>query len=679
MSISYDTGSALTHARKLAELGVPVFAGRLDREGNPDGRDPRWKNWQNTRPNSRPIDRWATGEALGAVTGVRFDVIDVDPRNGGMDSLRKMAADLGDDGPDEYWRVATASGGRHIWIAPLGLGGHNSFMPGLDLKAAGGFVFIPPTVRPSKDPRNLGELVAYRPLSELIVPVGKDDTGGPIRDYITECLAKREGRGTGSGRNRLTDLEQACLDAPRGEQHDALLALVTELCRKSDDDEYVVYRAWKVAQQMQAFVRHRPWRESDVRGLLYKDGRRPIADAVGEELRDLLELNAGSGPMSASAAVVGLKPLGRVAREKIRWAWKPYLAFGDASINDSFAGVGKSLTALDVASRFTTGRPMPGEAEAIAPAGNVLLLAPEDRESVLLARVEAAGGDTSRIFIPSGVEVKATPGRRGKTKERAYLGGHLITFPTSVEQFHKWIKSYRIGLVVIDPIAAFLDPDINSNNDASVRRALEPFALVLGMETCGAWLIRHFNKDSKQSASMRGGGSVAFGAVARTHMISGELPEDLPTEATHAISLVKTNNVRRRKGYALGYVIEDSSIEADDQGGFVPRVRWVGEVKVDLDELAGKPRKGPAPTIQTDWREMLDKLFASSDCVLASDVREAAAAAGLAWDNKTFDKVTERMGIRKFSVGKPGGGSVHYWTTRKARVSEKGEKRVGAR
>jgi hypothetical protein len=186
------------------------------------------------------------------------------------------------------------------------------------------------------------------------------------------------------------------------------------------------------------------------------------------------------------------------------------------------------------------------------------------------------------------------------------------------------------------------------------------------MENCAAWLIRHFNKDSKQAAAMRGGGSVAFGAVARTHMIAGEMPEEASGEATHAIALVKANNVRRRRGVALGYSIVDSELEGDDQGTMVPMVRWHGEVKIDVDELAGKQRRGPAPTTQPEWRKLLDDLFGRQDTWLVSEVREEAEKRGLPWDNKVFDKVTEPYGIRKYGVGRK-----YYWTTSKTKVGRR--------
>lgn len=659
----------LRDARTLADMGVPIIAGRLNEAGDPDTRDARWKAWQRSSASRLSIDRWARGEAMGALTGYAFDVIDVDPRSGGDLSFKQMAADLGEDGPEEYWRVRTSSGGLHIYVAPLGLGGHNGFMPGLDLKSKGGFVFIPPTIRPSKDPRNEGQRKRYRALSELRISPEADHSGGAARDYVTERLASKRGaRGqvARGGRTAVGHLEAACLSAQRGEQHAALLALYDEWARKNDDDDYIAFKVWSVAQQMKNFDRTNPWTEAHIRGLKHREDRRPIADASEEEAADLMEIGEMAERQPSGGG--GLRSLSSVSKSLMQWIWLRYLAVGDATLIDADAGAGKSVTSVDMIARFTTGRAMPCEAEALVPAGNVLLLAPEDRAEVILARVEAAGGDPERVMI---VDVDIKRSKRGK--ESAYFGGHLITFPDNTEQFHRWIKQYKIGLVVVDPIAAFLSEKIDPHKDASVRKALEPFVMVLGKENCSAWLIRHLNKDTKQSAAHRGGGSVAFGAVARTHLFAGPMPESYVGEATHGIAIIKSNNLKRTAQSTLAYQIVDSDIPADDQGNFVPRVAWHGKVAITAQQLASGDAKHPGPDgyAQQAIREAVEPLFADRDEVPFSEIRPLIDK--ITQDGKTIQKAREAM--RCISVKRGGkAGGVQVWAMRtKTRIGNADE------
>ena len=153
-----DTGDfrkPLFYARNLASLGVPIFCCKLDDEGNPV----RAYDWQKTEPGEdsvRAIDRWQPGWALGAVTGSVFDVVDVDPRNGGLDSWPLLLARLADEPPELFGIAALVARRRP--------GSLKQESPGpcppmaIDLQAAGGFVFIAPTVRPSKWPADEGEL-----------------------------------------------------------------------------------------------------------------------------------------------------------------------------------------------------------------------------------------------------------------------------------------------------------------------------------------------------------------------------------------------------------------------------------------------------------------------------------------------------------------------------------------
>lgn len=656
---------AISDAHTLVDLGVPVFAGRLTREGDPEARDPRWKSWQRTKPNHRPLDRYVDGEALGAVTGIVFDVIDIDPRNGGRFSFKKLSDELGDEGPEIYWEVLTSSGGRHLYIAPLGIGTHPAFMKGLDLKAEGGFVFLPGTVRPSKAADNLGQRMAYRALRELAAPVGNGNVDG-IRELITGKLAaKRTSTRAGKSRAQLTDLEQACLDATKGEQHGALLALVDEWARKTEDDEYIVFKVWGIAQQMKNYVRTNPWTEKDIRGLLHRKERRPIADATDEEMKML------DGPMTPKVIASGLQSFEEVADALTRWWWLRFGPLGDTVIIDGDPGTAKSLMSLDLAARLTAGKPMPGETEVIVPQGNVLLLAPEDRGEVIKSRLKAAGADISRVFRPA-IQMKGQ-GRKAK----AVLDGHLLTFPEGIPKFRRWIESYNINLVICDPISAFLDEKVNTNNDASVRRALEPFAMTLQQQPqgCGAWMIRHLNKDSGKKAAYRGGGSVAFGAVARVHLFAGSLPQDAqwPDEAQYAVAQLKNSHLYRVPDVALAYKIVDSDIRADDDGNMIPKIVWCGEVDIETEILAnGVPKRhGPVPTSQIMIEEILRNLFDEKDTWDTKEIKAELAEAGYR-DHKTIDKVKDRMGIRSVAIRQRGkvGVKQWVWTIAKQKVND---------
>lgn len=149
---------------RLIEAGVPVFVA----PPVPMGYDRRSefffpRGWQRTEPDVDELLEWRPGWAVCAVTGIQFDVLDVDPRNGGAASL-EMLKSVGVM-PPSFGEVSTPSGGQHFYIPRSHLRKSTDVWYGIDLQAGDdfeygrGFVYVPPTVRRSK---TLGTMVPYR-------------------------------------------------------------------------------------------------------------------------------------------------------------------------------------------------------------------------------------------------------------------------------------------------------------------------------------------------------------------------------------------------------------------------------------------------------------------------------------------------------------------------------------
>lgn len=146
----------LEAARGMAAAGIPLFIAQPDPSAKTGFRPP--SRWEQTEPDPSVVDQWRPGLALCAVMGCGFDLIDIDPRNGGDVSV------LGDLLPFVYGVAATPSGGRHLFIGSLGVGSRDNLWPGVDVKggmfngSGRGFAFLAPTVRASVV---TGELRAY--------------------------------------------------------------------------------------------------------------------------------------------------------------------------------------------------------------------------------------------------------------------------------------------------------------------------------------------------------------------------------------------------------------------------------------------------------------------------------------------------------------------------------------
>lgn len=161
-------------AVELISNGVPVFVAKPAPPSYPGSREFFFpQHWQFIDADIRHLEGWKPHDAetgrpwcVCAVTGFAFDVMDVDPRNGGnkpYELLQAMGAT-----PPVLGKVTTPSGGFHVYTHRSGL---RKFVPwtGIDYIAGDeggegrGFVYIPPTIRKGK-PYRLVEPIAWEKL-----------------------------------------------------------------------------------------------------------------------------------------------------------------------------------------------------------------------------------------------------------------------------------------------------------------------------------------------------------------------------------------------------------------------------------------------------------------------------------------------------------------------------------
>jgi hypothetical protein len=87
---------------------------------------------------------------IGVPTGIKFWVLDIDPRNGGEESRAALVAQYGP--LTDTLRQSTGGGGsQYFYEMPdeLKLGCHTGVWAGVDIKAMAGYVVVPPSVHPS--------------------------------------------------------------------------------------------------------------------------------------------------------------------------------------------------------------------------------------------------------------------------------------------------------------------------------------------------------------------------------------------------------------------------------------------------------------------------------------------------------------------------------------------------
>ena len=139
--------AALAYAEKLRWPVFPIKPGDktpLSSNGLKDATTEQGqiRDWWDKWPNAN------IGIPTGSVSG--FDVLDVDPRHGGEESLKALEDDHGKL-PDTVEQI-TGGGGRHILLKHHpGLRNAVDLRPGLDLRGEGGYVVVPPSVHSSSN------------------------------------------------------------------------------------------------------------------------------------------------------------------------------------------------------------------------------------------------------------------------------------------------------------------------------------------------------------------------------------------------------------------------------------------------------------------------------------------------------------------------------------------------
>jgi hypothetical protein len=323
--------------------------------------------------------------------------------------------------------------------------------------------------------------------------------------------------------------------------------------------------------------------------------------------------------------MIPAKPLSQIQSAGVHWLCEPYFQRGRIGLLDGDPGVGKSLISIDLAARLSRGEGFPGGLAPERPQVTILLGAEDNTSDTVRPRAEAAGANLDRVIALD--ESDRIP----------------VFLPDHLPQLEELICLHAADLVVIDPIPAFLPPEVATNLDQCVRRALGPLAALAARTDCAMLLIRHLRKTEGGRAIHRGGGSIGFIASARTGLFAAWHP----TEAKLGVLAVTKANATtpaEPRGYR---------IKSDPSGRAI--IEWAGPVALTADTL-NRPLDGPV-RLREQASAWLQRELAQGPR-RASDLLAAAAAAGIPERTLRRAKDELRIGSKKHRKGEQ---SEWYW------------------
>jgi len=322
--------------------------------------------------------------------------------------------------------------------------------------------------------------------------------------------------------------------------------------------------------------------------------------------------------------------LSEVEPERVEWLWPGRIPKGKVSLIEGDPGTGKSALTMDLAARVSAGRELPDETPCEV-AGVVLLSAEDGPADTIRPRLDAAGADSSKVLaLATLYDVEG--------QER------LLSIPDDVPLIERGIERVGAGLVVIDPLVAFLPKNVDANKDQDVRRALAPLAMLAERTGAAVVVVRHLNKGTGGKALYRGGGSIGIIGAARSALLVAKDPED---DERRVLAAQKSN--LSKPAPSLSFSLEDTANGA-------ARVVWRGESPLDAAQLLATPQDGEVRTAETEAKDFLRELLAAGP-VPVEEVFEEARSAHIA--EKTLRRAKTALSVtseREGETGKRGGG-----------------------
>lgn len=303
----------------------------------------------------------------------------------------------------------------------------------------------------------------------------------------------------------------------------------------------------------------------DVSDLIARFGEEQASDMIAELLRKTPAWAPQNPAVSCAADVPYEEP---------KWTIAPYFQRGKGTLIQGDSGSGKTAFVCAIAAHVSTGKPLLNS--TVETPGNVLVLSVEDDQPILRGRIEASGGDLTKIFFHNNP------------------AGLTFTSP----EIWSIVKQYKIKLIIFDPFQAFLGSGIDMFRANETRPVLARLFELCDQEDCAVIIVAHTSKSSDKSAVNRSLGSVDIPASMRSVMQLIRNPDN-PDQCI--MVHVKSSNAPR--GRSIAYTI-------GDRGG----VHWDGYSPItveDLGSIAKREKKGipydKEPLVQVFVQLITDK------------------------------------------------------------------------
>jgi putative DNA primase/helicase len=292
-----------------------------------------------------------------------------------------------------------------------------------------------------------------------------------------------------------------------------------------------------------------------------------------------LQTRPSSPPAAAEGEDGELKvtAISSIAAKPIRALWPGCLYCGKVTVIAGVPGDGKSLSAVDIVARITSGGQWPVGDGSFKASPALLLTAEDDPADTIRPRLDMAGGNTDQVKLIEGVH-RVDPQTNQRTLD-------LVSLITELPAIERQIVESKASVLVIDPLTSFAGSDTNKTGD--MRRLLDCLAQMAARTGVAVLVITHMNKrsDARRAMQMIAGSHVIVAAV-RVVLVTARDPND---KARRLLLPIKLNIGPDDMGFAFRVVPKTHEI-----CGEVPTIEWepglVGDMSADDVLIDSTPR-----------------------------------------------------------------------------------------
>ncbi len=194
-----------------------------------------------------------------------------------------------------------------------------------------------------------------------------------------------------------------------------------------------------------------------------------------------------------------------IPAERVRWLWYPYLPRGKITIVQGDPGEGKTTFVLALAALLTRGLKMPGSTVSEPPMSIIYQTAEDGLADTVKPRLTSLGADCSRVLV---------------------IGESERELTLSDRRLGQAIQETGAGLLVLDPIQAYLGDGVDMHRANEVRPIFKRLGQLAEQSGCAILLVGHMNKMQGIKSAYRGLGSIDFRAAARSVLLVGRSKDD---------------------------------------------------------------------------------------------------------------------------------------------------------